>query len=326
LVFEFFRLVNEVRPRYFIFENVANLVTAALEHRPIAERPGKHWSLKSYEKSRTHGDKSVAPMRDTEMSGSAIKVVLDVVRQLSYRFTMGVLDAADYGAPQHRLRFVMIGSRDGLPPLLPKPTHGPAPGLRPFVTVRDAIFDLQANPGPHYKYTDNFRDLFARVPPGGYWKDLPEDLQRKALGNAFSSGGGKTGFFRRLSWDRPSPTVTGKPNRKGAAMCHPAEERPISIRESARLQGFPDDWTISGPMEAQYRQIGNAVPVNLGAALGRSILSGSLSAEQDLDPDDMLAHAISRLRSSARNKKSRAAKTTSAQSEFAWLKGESDAA
>lgn len=301
LILEYFRLISEVQPRYFVFENVANLVTAALNHRAIADRPGKMWNLSAYTSNRTMNSDDGTAMRDDELSGSAFRFLLQEIGSLGYRFTFGVLDAAEHGAPQRRFRFVMIGSRAGNPPELPKPTHG-LPRLHPFRTLRDAIADL-AEPGFHYQYTPGFREIFALVPPGGNWRNLPRELQAAALGNSYAAGGGKTGFFRKLSWDQPAPTITGKPNRKGSALCHPSELRPLSVRECARLQGLPDNWVLCGSAQEQYRQIGNAVPTALGEAIGRQILGGMPATDEALEPARLLAQAARKLRNSARNKK-----------------------
>jgi DNA (cytosine-5)-methyltransferase 1 len=308
LIFEYFRIVKDVRPAHFLFENVANLTTAALKHRPIDQRPGKNWNLSAYASDRDHGTDDAPPMTDDELAGSALRFLLAEISTLKdYQITFGVVDAASYGAAQHRLRFVMLGSRDGEPPPLNVATHNAdgTAGCSRWRTLRDVIWDLRDDPGHHYVYTEGFKRLFELVPPGGYWKDLPPDLQRVALGNAFESGGGKTGFFRRLSWDTPAPTITGKPNRKGAALCHPEAIRPLSVRECARIQGFPDDWVIAGTNEAKYRQIGNAVPVALGAALGKALVTGKRPGTPPADHSEMLSTAIARLRSAGRNKKSR---------------------
>ncbi|MYH15870.1 MAG: DNA cytosine methyltransferase [Gammaproteobacteria bacterium] len=308
LMYEYLRLIGEVRPQYFILENVANLTTAALRHRPIAQRPGKHWSLKRYDTQtcNRHGD--APPLQPDELSGSAIRKLLPDIQQLQYRITFGVLDAADFGAPQHRLRFIMLGSRDGPAPALPAPTHGPSgSGLNPFRTVRQAIASIQHDPGPGSQYTAPVKRYFDLVPSGGNWRDLPPRLQPEALGGSWSAGGGKTGFYRRLPWDAPSPTITGRANRKGSALCHPEVSRPISVREAATLQGFPPEWQFAGSMNAQYQQIGNAVPVPLGKAVANAILhQGSTdghSDELELGFDEMLNLAIARLRSTARNKR-----------------------
>lgn len=171
LIYEYLRLINEVRPRFFIFENVAHIVTAAIRHRRIADRPGRHWSLKRY----THEAGSDLRLDPDELSGTAIRQLLADVKKIGYTVNFGVIDAAEFGVPQHRLRFVMLGSRTGAAPSLPIPTHGP--GLAPFVTVRQAIDDLQAQPGPHSEYTPEMRRLFDLVPPGGNWRWLPSECK-----------------------------------------------------------------------------------------------------------------------------------------------------
>ena len=307
LIYEYLRLIGEVKPRYFLLENVANLTTAALRHRPIADRPGKHWSLKRYDTDWQDGHGGAPPLEPDERSGSAVRQLLKNVCGLGYHVVFGVLDAADYGAPQRRLRFIMLGSRDWPPPSLPSPTHGPeGSGLEPFRTVRDAIFHMQNNPGSGSEYTPPVRRFFSMVPEGGNWRDLPRELQPEALGGSWAAGGGKTGFYRRLSWDAPSPTITGRANRKGSALCHPEALRPVSVRECAALQGFPEDWQFVGAMNAQYMQIGNAVPIALGKAIASSFLQHDTAGREvknwSADFDSMLDTAVTRLRASARNK------------------------
>jgi DNA (cytosine-5)-methyltransferase 1 len=309
LIYEYFRLISEVRPRYFVLENVANLTTAALRHRPISERPGKHWSLKHYAGSLNRDEGSVRALEEDEMSGSALRQIIRDATALGYHISFGVVDAADFGAPQHRLRFVMLGSRDHPPAALPIPTHGTVD--HPYRTVRDAIACLQCDPGPHSEYTDPVKRVFALVPEGGSWRSLPPDVAKAAMGKSYESGGGKTGFFRRLGWDRPAPTITGRANRKGSAMCHPAEVRPISVREAAALQGFPPEWQFVGAMNSRYMQIGNAVPVQLGLAIGRAILKHDASKRRNAirhpDIETMMELAVARLRASARNRVAKAA-------------------
>lgn len=310
LIYVYLKLVKDVRPRFFVLENVANIVTAALRHRPIAERPGKKWNLSSYEGDARRGDGSAAPMEADELSGSAIRQIMRDVTDLGYHLSIAVADAADYGASQHRLRFIMCGAREGPPPSLPVPSHGERSiGGPPLRTVRDAVFDLQDEPGPHSVYTPEVARYFSLVPPGGNWRHLPRDLQREALGDAaHAAGGGKTGFYRRLAWDAPSPTITGRANRKGSALCHPEAIRPLSVRECARLQGFPDDWAFSGSMNRQYMQVGNAVPVPLGEAIGKAVLDAAAGGTparhaSASDLEYALTLAVDRLRASARNKR-----------------------
>jgi DNA (cytosine-5)-methyltransferase 1 len=245
------------------------------------------------------------------MAGSALKQIVSDFSDLGYFLTFSVVDAAEYGSPQHRLRFVMIGSRGYPPPSLASPTHGP--GLLPFVTVREAIGHLLREPGPHSVYTHPVRRFFELIPEGGNWRDLPPKLQQRAMGGAYEAGGGKTGFYRRLAWGRPAPTVTGRANRKGSGMCHPSESRPLSVLECAALQGFPPNWLLYGAMNTQYMQVGNAVPVQLGKAIGHAILAHSAADHvtvlkrnrtKKADIDKLLAAAIGRLRASGRNNRS----------------------
>jgi len=309
LIYEYFRLISEIRPRYFVLENVANLTTAALRHRPISERPGKHWSLKRYSGDFNREMDGVPALEAEEMSGSALRQIMSDIMGLGYHTSFGVVDSADYGAPQHRLRFVMLGSRDYPPAALPPAQYGTEE--QPYRTVRDAIWSLRNAPGSHSNYTPEVRRFFAMVPEGGNWRSLPPPAQQAALGGSYESGGGKTGFYRRLAWDRPSPTITGRANRKGSALCHPDQDRPISVLEAAALQGFPTDWQFVGAMNARYMQIGNAVPVPLGEAIGRAIVRHDANNSRDKvrhpDLETMMATAVARLRASARNRIARAA-------------------
>ena len=122
------------------------------------------------------------------------------------------------------------------------------------------------------KYPEKKQRVMELVPMGGYWKDLPVATQKEYMGKSFYSGGGKTGMARRLSLDEPALTLTCSPSQKETERCHPTETRPLTIREYARIQTFPDTWEFAGAMSAQYNQIGNAVPVNLAYALGRSLI------------------------------------------------------
>ena len=110
------------------------------------------------------------------------------------------------------------------------------------------------------------------VPEGGNWRDLPEDIQKEYLKGSIRTDGGKTGIARRLSMDEPSLTLTCAPAMKQTERCHPYETRPLTVREYARIQTFPDDWKFIGKLDSQYKQIGNAVPVNLAYAIGRSLI------------------------------------------------------
>ena len=121
-------------------------------------------------------------------------------------------------------------------------------------------------------YPSRKKEIMSMVPAGGYWRDLPDEIQREYMKGSYFLGGGKTGVARRLSWDEPSLTLTCAPAQKQTERCHPDETRPLSVREYARIQTFPDTWQFSGSQTSQYKQIGNAVPVNLGHAIGLSLV------------------------------------------------------
>ncbi len=323
LFLEFVRVIRESKPLYFIFENVAQIVTAAIRHRPIAERPGKNWNLSAYSRPgafRTTDDEAPALEAD-ELSGSAIAAIIQEFEKLGYHLTYGVLNSADFGAPQRRLRFIVLGSRTRAQTCLPSPTHREIEkdGLPRWNTLRTALADLKDEVPLHSNYTEGFQRFFELIPPGGNWRNLSPELQRSALGNGYAAGGGKTGFFRRLAWDEPAPTIVTKPNRKSCAICHPDEIRPLTVKECARVQGFPDSWRFTGSMHAQYMQVGNAVPVALGRAIGAAIIeahgvmdAGGASAgtrveRPEIRREIMLEHAKKVLRHSARNRIAKAA-------------------
>lgn len=305
LIYEYLRIINDIRPRFFVLENVANLVTAAIRHRPIDKRPGKKWNLSAYSNSNINCGGDAPPLKPDEMSGTAIRKLLGDIREIDYSINFGILDAAEYGAPQHRRRFFLLGAREGLPPALPTPEYGPnSPLQRPFITLKDSISDLQHDPGAHSNYGEFMAKFYSMVPPGGNWRDLPECYHLEALGPSFYAGGGKTGFFRRLSWDEPAPTITGKPNRKATGLCHPRDVRPLSVRECACIQGFPEEWVFAGSMHDAYTQIGNAVPVQLSRAVAGSVANaltkGITENAKELDEEMLLEKAIRKLREAAR--------------------------
>ena len=128
-------------------------------------------------------------------------------------------------------------------------------------------------PSGGQKYPKRKEEILQLVPQGGYWRDLPDALQREYMQGSYFLGGGKTGMARRLAWDAPSLTLTCSPAQKQTERCHPEESRPLTVREYARIQTFPDEWFFSGSVGSQYKQIGNAVPVNLAFAVGRSLIA-----------------------------------------------------
>lgn len=254
----FVRVVEEAQPKFFIMENVKGMLSAAILHRRLNERgPG------------------FSELKQEEELGSAFKVITQELRCLNYYTMFDVLNAANYGTPQCRERILFIGSRDGKIIQMPQRTHAAEPvgKLLRWVSLRSAIGRFRDSNPPGVKLRANDERYLQLVPEGGNWRNLPPDMQKQAMGGALDSWGGRSGFFRRLRWDRPSPALTTQPNSKATLLCHPTELRPLSLREYARLQQFPDNWKFAGSTKSQYRQIGNAVPVGLGAALGRAVLA-----------------------------------------------------
>ena len=121
-------------------------------------------------------------------------------------------------------------------------------------------------------YPKRKREIMSMIPPGGYWRELPFKIQQEYMKGSFHLSGGKTGMARRISWDEPCLTLTCAPAQKQTERCHPDETRPFTVREYARIQTFPDDWVFEGSMTSQYKQIGNAVPVNLAEEIGKSLV------------------------------------------------------
>ncbi|MEM3193042.1 MAG: DNA cytosine methyltransferase [Candidatus Parvarchaeota archaeon] len=245
----FVKAINELRPRAFVMEEVPGILSSRLKHFPISER-GKR------------------PPTEDEVKGSAFKVILQMLNSTGYKLVYGILNAADFGSPQVRERVLFIGLREGNP-TLPEQTHSGSgiPGTLPWNSFWEATADLLPEGDEFARLSTTAKEYMRYVPPGGNWRELPEEFIGKAMGGAYNAGGGKMGFYRRLSWDEPSPALVTAPSQKGTMLVHPEYDRFISVREYARIQGFPDDWLVQGSMEDKYRLIGNAVPVHLSYAV-----------------------------------------------------------
>lgn len=254
---KFIDLILELRPKYAVIENVRGLLSAPLAHRPHAER-GEEWAPGFEEKP-----------------GGALLHILQTLRAAGYGVSFNLYNAANFGVPQVRERVILICSRDGakLPHLNPTHSQDECFGLPKWKTFRDAMEGVEALGCDHVNFPEDRLRYYRLLGPGQYWKHLPEELQKEALGKSYFSGGGKTGFLRRMSWDKPSCTLVTSPNMPATDICHPVENRPLSIQEYKRLQMFPDNWQLGGKLIDQYRQVGNAVPSGLGEAVGRAILA-----------------------------------------------------
>lgn len=231
LFYEFARAVKEIQPLIALGENVRGLV--------------------SHENGRT-------------LAG-----MISILNEIGYDVVPPqVLKAIHYRVPQKRERLFLVAiKRDsGIN------FNYPAP-LKDIYCLKDALkagrlYDQDAPVSSGQKYPERKAEILKMVPPGGYWRDLPEKIQKEYMMKSYYLGGGKTGMARRMSWDEPSLTLTCSPAQKQTERCHPEETRPFTVREYARIQTFPDDWEFMGPMGSQYKQIGNAVPVNLAYHVG----------------------------------------------------------
>jgi DNA (cytosine-5)-methyltransferase 1 len=176
-----------------------------------------------------------------------------------------VLNAKDYEVPQKRERIFIVGIRSDLAAPFTYPEKS-----KKAVVLRDVLVYVPASIGA--KYTEEKAAVMAHVPPGGCWVDLPVAMAAAYMGaKSLEAGGGKRGMARRLSMDEACLTLTTSPCQKQTERCHPKETRPLTVREYARIQTFPDTYSFSGGMANQYKQIGNAVPVKLALAMGKQI-------------------------------------------------------
>lgn len=208
-------------------------------------------------------------------NGKTIEGMVSVLDEIGYNvLPPRLLKAIFYKVPQKRERVLIVGIRKDYNKNLfefPKP-------YKKIYNLRDALkkgelYNCDVPFSQGQKYPKKKKEILDLVPEGGYWRDLPHKIQKEYMGGSFYLGGGKTGMARRMSWDEPSLTLTCSPAQKQTERCHPEETRPFAIREYARIQTFPDEWKFAGSISQQYKQIGNAVPVNLAKEIGYSIIS-----------------------------------------------------
>lgn len=235
LFYEFARVVQEVNPIMCIGENVKGLL--------------------SHEKGKT------------------IEGMISILDEIGYNVVpVKVLKAINYKVPQKRERVILVGVRKDIDIKYqyPKP-HNKIYNLVDALK-KGELYDCNVPKSEGSKYPEHKKEVLDLVPQKGYWRNLPLEIQKKYMGKSFYLGGGKTGIARRIGWDEPSLTLTCSPAQKQTERCHPEETRPFTVREYARIQTFPDDWEFMGSVSQQYKQIGNAVPCNLGQEIGYSIV------------------------------------------------------
>lgn len=269
---EFIRVIEQTRPKVFVFENVAGLKSAPLKHMSFYERIKK----KEHE------------IGEEYKLGSLFNYLLEKFAINGYTIDWRFVNAADFGVAQKRKRLILIGSRVVDPKLIfddlfkeakwADPKKAEVLGKLPWKTLGKELQNLK-DAEKEYSPFPNWGQFLKHVPPGGCWINLPPELQKEAMGGAYDSEdedkkgkqGGRRGFFRRLSWDAPSPTLVTSPSQMGTCLCHPDEDRPLTVREYARIQGFPDNWKFAGSTSQRYRMIGEAVPVGLAKAIAKAV-------------------------------------------------------
>lgn len=280
LLWRYLEFVAALRPKAFVMENVRGLMSAALKHRTIAERP----------------EKGGSELTDEEEPGSVMAKFVEDLRDKTdgaYRIDAFEVNSANYGAPQIRERVVFIGNSFGVEVEFPQPTHGVESDaqqcdlfslnqskLKPWATLRDAIGDLRENDPELMDFSPRKKGFLSLVPEGGNWRSLPFEVQQESMGRAWFAKGGRSGWWRRLSWDFPCPTLVTMPNHASTSLCHPEQVRVLSVKEYARIQEFPDQWVLCGKTSEKYLQIGNAVPVRLGKVTAQ-VISDLLDAMKD---------------------------------------------
>jgi DNA (cytosine-5)-methyltransferase 1 len=231
---------------------VDGLLSAALRHRPLALR-GK-----------------AKMMEDPhERKGSFLMWLVKELAARGYTLSWGLAEAADYGVPQLRQRSIIIGVRSATPCFLPPREFG-GDGQPRYRTLRQALEQV-TELGAIQPLSERKRSVYDLIPPGGNWRDLSESDRRDTMGKAHLAKGGKSGWWRRLAWESPTPTILGMPDHSSTALIHPDETRCLSVAECAAAQSFPASIEFAGSARSQYQQIGNAVPPLLGLAIGRQL-------------------------------------------------------
>jgi len=201
----------------------------------------------------------------TEYQGRYKEHVLSALASIGYKAHFAILNAADFGVPQHRRRAIFVAFADPrVEYRFPSPTHGP--GLLPYATVGEAIADLAGREGevPNHdplRHSEKVEARYRLVPEGGMLpppEELPPEIRRNNFGST----------YKRL--DRNAPSLTIVPGNN-ALPIHPWLDRSLTAREAARIQTFPDDYVFEGDRRRQCIQVGNAVPPRMAMALAHSV-------------------------------------------------------
>lgn len=269
VIIQYLRVVSEIQPRYFILENVRGLLSAKLNAIP-------------------EGYEEYSKFIDTK--GSVLYFLSQEFKKLGYTISFALFNSANYGVPQIRERMIVFGNKGNERIPLPQPTHSENGSFstEKWVTLGDVISDLEEpKEGEFAPLRGKIANYIGLLKEGQNWTSLPKDIAKDAMGKAYELCGGKTGFMRRLSNQKPSPTLVTSPTMPATLLCHPTKNRALSIKEYARIQQFPDNWIFEGKLADIYKQIGNAVPVGLGYMAGKQIIAfdeGKVDLHSDVRP------------------------------------------
>lgn len=249
-------VIGEIKPTYAVIENVRGLLSASYPYKNISE----------------------------PFKGGALLIILDKLREYGYTISFNLYNSANFGSPQNRERIVLIAKlgKNKVQYLSPTHSNNIEDGLLPWRTLKDALNKCNPKTHNYIDFPEKRLKYYKVLKEGQNWKDLPENLQKEAMGAKLQLSGGKTGFFRRLSYSKPAPTLVTNPAMPATDLCHPVENRPLSIEEYKAIQEFPNTWEIYGPVLEQYKQIGNAVPIKLGEAIGKRIIKDMKGIKDNL--------------------------------------------
>jgi DNA (cytosine-5)-methyltransferase 1 len=238
--FKYLELIKELSPRYFILENVRGLLSV--------------------------------PLSSGKDRGGTLCLILKYLKEAGYNCSFNLYNSMYFGTAQSRERLIIIGcKKNKVPHLMPTHSNDPKYNLNKIKTFKNICKNLKAKEGTFLPIPEKRLKFYKILKAGENWKNLPLNLQKEAMGKSYYLGGGKTGFYRRLDWNKPSPAVLTNPLMPATDLVHPVENRSLSINEYKKIQDFPIKWKLSGTLLQQYKQIGNAVPVNLGYAVGLAI-------------------------------------------------------
>lgn len=264
-IIRYMEIIKEISPKYFILENVRGLLSTPMNIVP-----------EEFEDEYSH---------IVALPGSMIYFLWNEFKKIGYSLSFTLFNSANYGVPQSRERVIIFGSKKGRIPL-PSPTHsktGVETGKK-WATVKEAFEGLKEEEQQYLEIPQRIKKYLVHLNEGQNWRDLPADLQREAMGKSYELVGGKTGFFRRLSYAEPSPTLLTSPIMNATLLAHPTQMRSLSVQEYARIQQFPDSWKFQGKLSDIFKQIGNAVPIGVGHMAGKTLIDfheGKYDMEQE---------------------------------------------